>query len=281
MARRLRLQYPGGIYHVMSRGNRKAAIYDDDIDRRRFLGIFREALTRYDVRCYAFCLMTNHYHLVLDTPRGNLSHAMRYLNGVYTQESNRHHQRSGHLLEGRFRSIVVEREAYLRHLARYIVLNPVRAGLAENAAAWTWSSYRATAGLAAVPSFLDVDWITWTFGGSRRDAEWSYRQFVNDGGALDDMSLHADGLAVGTPAFEAALRDTIAPGTIDRRLPRPWRALARPRLSDLFNIPELTRPRRNQLIREAHVTYGYRLAEIAAFLGLHPTTLSAALRRPD
>ena len=133
MARRPRIQFPGAIYHVMSRGNRKSPIFADDDDRHQFIARLAEATVRYGIRCYALCLMNNHYHIVCDSPRGNLSDPMRYLNGVYTQDSNRRHQRTGHVFEGRFRSIVVQRESYLRRVVRYVVVNPVRAGIVADA----------------------------------------------------------------------------------------------------------------------------------------------------
>src|SRR5262245_51693176 len=144
MSRRPRLQFPGAIYHVMSRGNRKLRIFDDDDERRVFMTTVDRAVWQYGVRVFAWCLMPNHYHLVLETPRGNLSDAMRHINGVYTQATNRLHQRTGHVFEGRFKSFVVQRESYLRRVARYVVLNPVRAHLVSDVADWTWSSYRAT-----------------------------------------------------------------------------------------------------------------------------------------
>ncbi len=129
MARRPRLQFPGAVYHVMSRGNRKSAIFTTDDDRRRFMNVLGEVAQTYHVRVYAALLMDTHYHLILDTPRGNLSAMMRQLNGVYAQDNNRCYALTGHTFEARFHSIVVQRERYLRMVARYVVLNPVKAQL--------------------------------------------------------------------------------------------------------------------------------------------------------
>ena len=127
MARPVRIEFAGALYHITSRGDRREAIYEDDTDRFRFLEVLGEVVERFNWRCHAYCLMTNHYHLVVETVDGNLSKGMRQLNGVYTQWSNRRHRRTGHLLQGRYKAILVDSEAYLLELARYVVLNPVRA----------------------------------------------------------------------------------------------------------------------------------------------------------
>jgi len=278
MARRPRLQFPGAIYHVMSRGNRKSPIFEDDHDRRVFVDTVNDAVERYAIRCYAFCLMNNHYHLVIDTPRGNLSDAMRQINGVFTQSTNRRYQRTGHLFEGRFKSIVVQRESYLRRVARYVVLNPVRARLVVDASAWQWSSYRSTAGLELGPSHLYTDWIDWAFAGAdRHESQRKYRLFVNDAIKRHSKIDHSTPV-LGTPAFMEAVRaDTAAAVSSEAPLPRVYRSLARPTLTDLFAMAR-SREGRNACICEAHVKYGYRLAEIASFLGLHPSTASAVFR---
>lgn len=160
----------------MSRGNRKGRIFEDDEDRRRFLADLEQMVRRYEVRCYGDCQMDNHYHLAIETPRENLSDAIGYLNGVYTQASNRRHSRTGHLYEARFNSIVVGDQTYLRRLVRYFALNPVVAGRVQDPAAWPWSSYAATAGLCDPPPYLYLDWIDSVFGTtSRSEAQRRYR----------------------------------------------------------------------------------------------------------
>lgn len=151
MSRPLRLQLPGGIYHVTARGNARQAIFEDDDDCAGFLIVLASTVARYRLLCHAYCLMGNHYHLLLQTPESNLSVAMRQLNGVYTQRFNRRHERCGHVLQGRFGAQLVDGDAYLREVCRYIVLNPVRAGLVAHPGEWRWSSFRATAGETAVP----------------------------------------------------------------------------------------------------------------------------------
>ena len=157
MSRPLRIELAGGLYHATSRGDRREAIYRDDQDRTDWLAVLGEVCSRFNWRCHAWCEMTNHYHCVVETPDANLSKGMRQLNGVYTQRVNRRHGLVGHLFQGRFKAIPVERDAYLVELARYVVLNPVRAAMVAEAADWPWSSYRAMVGEAPIPRWLATD----------------------------------------------------------------------------------------------------------------------------
>ncbi|MHB1246055.1 MAG: transposase, partial [Sulfuriferula sp.] len=142
MTRPLRIEFPGALYHVTSRGDRREPIFEDDADRQAFMGIVALALDRFDACALAFCLMGNHYHLVLHTRQPNLSALMRQINGVYTQAYNRRHAKVGHLFQGRFKAILVDRDAYLLEVCRYVDLNPVRAAMVADPAQWPWSSYR-------------------------------------------------------------------------------------------------------------------------------------------
>jgi len=156
MSRPLRLEFPGAIYHVTSRGDRREPIYRDDEDRVMHLDVLAQAMERFDAQVLAYCLMGNHYHLVLHTRMGNLSRLMRHLNGVFTQRFNRRHGLTGHLFQGRFKAILVDRDAYLLTLCRYVERNPVAAGLTPTAAAWPWSSCRAHLGQVPTPEWLDT-----------------------------------------------------------------------------------------------------------------------------
>ena len=146
MARPLRIEYPGAIYHVTSRGNARSTIFDDDEDRWRFLDILSTVVKRHRWLCHAYCLMGNHYHLLIETPEANLARGMRQLNGIVTQSHNRFHNRSGHLFQGRYKAILVDKENYLLELCRYIVLNPVAAGMVKAPENWPWSSFFADGG---------------------------------------------------------------------------------------------------------------------------------------
>lgn len=176
MARPLRIEVAGGLYHVTARGDRREDIYADETDRLHWLSIFGDVCDRFNWRCHGYCLMTNHYHLVVETPEANLSRGMRQLNGVYTQTFNRRHGLVGHLFQGRFKGILVEREAYLLELSRYVVLNPVRAGMVSDAGDWPWSSYRAMLGKVGAPDWLETDEVFGRFGQDRvtaRRRSWS------------------------------------------------------------------------------------------------------------
>jgi len=154
MTRPLRLEYEGAIYHVTSRGNAQEDVFLKDSDRTRFLEILGDVVARYGWICHAYCLMNNHYHLLIETPRANLSRGMQFLNGVYTQWFDRQHERVGHLFQGRFKAILVEKESHLLELTRYIVLNPVRAKMVRGVRDRPWSSYRGTSGQRVTcPSF--------------------------------------------------------------------------------------------------------------------------------
>ena len=182
MARPLRLELAGLLYHVTSRGDRREAIYLDDEDRIGFLSLLGEVCHRFNWTIPAYCLMTNHYHLLVETPEGNLSRGMRQLNGVYTQRFNRRHGRVGHVFQGRYKAILVQRDNYLLELARYVVLNPVRADMVQDAADWPWSSYRSVVGQANAPDWLDRDRLLAQFGQQRNQAMQAYVRFVRDGG---------------------------------------------------------------------------------------------------
>ena len=181
MARPLRIEFAGALYHITARGNARGDIFHDDTDRRRFLDLLAEACEIFHWHCHAWCLMGNHYHLLVETGSATLSKGMRWLNGTYTQYYNRRHHRVGHLFQGRFKGILVEKESYLLELARYIVLNPVRARMVHEASEWPWSSYRATAGMEAPHACLTRNWILGCFGDRFSTATRHYRKFVREG----------------------------------------------------------------------------------------------------
>ena len=180
MARPLRIEFAGALYHLTARGNERRNIFlgNLDDDRTAFLDSLTATCERFRWVCHAYCLMTNHYHLLVETADANLSKGMRQLNGVYSQYVNRTHGRVGHLFQGRFKGILVERDSYLLELARYVVLNPVRAGIVPTPGDWPWSSYRATVGEAPAPPFLETDWLLRAFADSREEAVAGYRRFV-------------------------------------------------------------------------------------------------------
>lgn len=178
MPRPLRIQFPGALYHVTNRGHGGQAIFADAADARHFLGLLEEIAAPLGWRFHAYCLMTDHYHFVLETPQPNLSAGMQALAARHTQDFNRRHGRDGALFRGRFHAILVERDAYLAPLVRYVVLAPVLAGLAPDVGAWRWSSYRATAGSIPAPKLLDLSWLIGRYGAALPEAQQAWRAHV-------------------------------------------------------------------------------------------------------
>ncbi len=302
MARPLRIEFSGALYHLTARGNAGQDIFLNAHDSQRFLDLLAELCVRYQWRCFAYCLMTNHYHLAIETAEPNLARGMRQLNGRYTQGFNWRHQRAGHLFQGRYKAILVDREAYLKEVCRYIVLNPQRAGLAPDARAWRWSSYRATlaAGqggrdrVSATPDWLAVRDLLALFADEPQAAARIYAGFVAEGatggvtggatgGTTGDEAGGAVGLwdrlegqiYLGAAGFAEAMRARIGakgeatevPRVQREAPPRPLPAFAR-RYED-----------RREAMARAHLDGGYTLAAVARHFDVHYSTVSRAARR--
>jgi REP element-mobilizing transposase RayT len=279
MARPLRIQFPGGVYHVTARGNDRRPIFEDDDDRGRFLVVLASTVARYHVLCHAYCLMGNHYHLLLETPEGNLSAAMRQVNGVYTQRFNRRHERCGHLLQGRFGAQLVAGAAYVLEVCRYIVLNPVREGLVTHPRQWRWSSFGATAGETIAPGFLTLDWVR-ALAGARTPGEAGaqYTAFIEAGIDEDEVPLERfrSRVAVGDESLLTKLGEEWGRVTATVEIPRAQRFAGRPSLGDLFRGVR-SKTERNARAIVAVREHGYRIREVAAFLGCHYATISRVL----
>ena len=181
MARRLRIQVEGGTYHVNAHAITDAALFRDDADRRHFLDLLERTVSAHEWACHAYCLMTTHYHLAIHTPEANLAVGMKWLNGVYSQGFNRRHGTRGHVFESRYYAAHVESEPHALETIRYVVNNPVEAGLCDEAADWPWSSYRAWMGIAPTPRFLSVGWVLAHFGMDVERARARLREFVAAG----------------------------------------------------------------------------------------------------
>jgi putative transposase len=267
----LRIVSAGLTYHVWARGVGRMPIYRDDRDRRAFMAFFGQAFAENHVECHAHCLMANHYHAVITTREANLSRAIQELNSTYAQWWNRRHLRTGHVFQGRFGAQVVQNGDYLLTVVRYVVLNPVRAGIVSSPDQWPWSSYRATAGLAAVPPYLQPDALWNCLGGT--DAETTcrrYREFVAMG---DAVRLPRDPV-IGDEAFLRRFEGRC-------RLSSPEVPLrdrrARPPLERLFaDAIRLTEREAAALVAHGE---GYSLKEIGNFLGVHYTTISKMMAR--
>lgn len=181
LPRKLRYEIPGCYYHVMARGNEKADIFLDDDDYEKFLTVMANTIKRCNWYCHAYCLMPNHYHLLIELNEKTLSRGLQYLNSVYAQAFNRRHTRVGHLYQGRAKTPIIEKNSHFFELTRYIALNPVRARLTRKPEDWPWSSYRATIGLEPCPDYITSDGILINYGDDRLDSIRQYRRFVADG----------------------------------------------------------------------------------------------------
>jgi REP element-mobilizing transposase RayT len=230
MARPLRIEYPGAVYHVTSRGNGRADIYLSNEDRKLFMEVLEHVVDRFGWICHAYCLMTNHYHLMIETPRGNLSQGMRQLNGVFTRRFNIRHGRVGHLFQGRYKAILVEKEPHLLSLCRYIVWNPVAAGMVSDVSEWCWSSYQTTAGLARKPMLLTIDWVLEQFGGNHD----RYRQYISEAEITDSpLTDGVESNVLGSVQFRGSVQQHI---NADAENPRAQAFVVRKPLGELDSI---------------------------------------------
>lgn len=278
MTRPLRIEFAGAVYHITSRGNARENIFIDKEDRRLFLSLLEDMKERYNWLCYAYCLMSNHYHLLIETPDGNLSRGMRQLNGVYTQRFNKRHGRTGHIFQGRFKAILVQKESYLLELCRYVVLNPVRAGLVSYPEEWKWSSYLATMGMVEKPKFLCSDWILAQFGHDIVTARKAYRDFVITGIKKESPWKDLKGSTfLGKENFVEEVREFLKGKERIKEIPRIERFVGRPPLKKIFGEIK-TKPLEVKGMYAAHVQYGYTLKEIGDFLGIHYSTVSKLLK---
>jgi len=195
MARPLRVEYPGAFYHVINRGNSQEKLYKSPRDYKKFLQYLEKAAERFAVIVHTYCLMDNHYHLLIETAEPNLSVTMQWLNVSYATYFNRKHIRNGHLFQGRFKAILIDAEAYLKHLSRYIHLNPVRAKIIEKPELYRWSSYSAFIGKQKSPKFLMTDWLLSNFGSNTKKARKNYKEFIEgiDIKAVKDPSKQLEG----------------------------------------------------------------------------------------
>lgn len=285
MARPLRIEFPGAVYHVTSRGDRRESIFEDDQDRLIFLDTVAQALSRFDAQMLAYCLMGNHYHFVLHTRKANLSSLMRHINGVYTQAFNRRHDKAGHLFQGRFKAILVDIDAYLLEVCRYVELNPVRAGTTRKPHTWPWSSYRAHAGLEPAREWLDVDGLHgYVLGRPVRSASERHRA----GQAYARLVASAGNVSL----WDDALQKQIYLG--DENFVERMQALADPRNSTDRDIPRIQRSKartlkqwmracetRDEAFYRAHTESGISMTQIANEIGLSISWVSRLIKQAE
>lgn len=254
----------------MARGNRKERIFVDDVDRRRFLKIVAAGLTKFGAECYVSCLMDNHFHKVIHTPRANIARVMQHIDQLYTQFENWRHGTTGHVLEGRYTGLVIDDTYYLRNAIGYVLRNPLAAGLVSDAGDWPWSSYNAAMGKAS-PQFETLTWLESLFQGeSVEESRQLLAEHVRK--EPEDYPDLVRAAAEGPHEFKKRVRGVVGATLYQARLPRSYRAMAQPPLSDVF--AGVKRAERRQTILRAHVVHGYLLTEIANYLELHPTTIS-------
>lgn len=269
MARPLRVEFAGATYHVTSRGNERQAIFRTDDDRLEFLRRLERVRRRFGLVVHAYCLMSNHYHLLVETPRAGLSRAMQVLNSSYSQAFNARHGRCGHVLQGRYHAVVLERDGHLLEVARYVVLNPVRAGLCLTPEQWPWSSYRATVGLSPRPRFLSVNGLLAQLHTDRARAQERYREFVAERCEAPWRGLKRERY-LGSDEFVRRH----APGAVDdEEIPRIEVCEARVPLAAIFADHGAS------ATLVAYRDHGYRLSEIARHLGMHYSSVSRELDR--
>ena len=275
MARPLRIELAGALYHVTSRGDRREDIFIGDSDRRQWLEIFKSVCERFNWVCHAYCLMDNHYHIVVETVEGNLSKGMRQLNGVYTQQFNRTHKRVGHVYQGRYKAILVDKDNYLLELSRYVVLNPVRAGMVKSAGAWSWSSYRATVGRLHPPSWLETNAILSQFSKQKQRAIEKYVDFVRAGVGLPSVWHELKNqIYLGDENFVNAMQNTLEySGDLKEISKIQHRPVPKPLAHYGIKYDD-----QQQAMAAAYLSGGYTMKAIADEFGVHYATVSRAVK---
>lgn len=283
MGRPLRIEFEGACYHITSRGNEQKEIFKSRRDREKFFGYLESAVFRYGAIVHAWCLMTNHYHLLLETPRGNLSQIMRHINGAYTNYFNAKRKRAGHLFQGRYKAILIEADQYLVELSRYIHLNPVRAGVVSSPEEYPWSSYGAYIGLRQPDKWHEARSILARFDGQNA----KYRQFVEDllGKEYENpLAQTVAATVLGSETFIRHLTAThLADKPADRNVPAV-RHLTKPqRLEKIFTVVRETvtdeKTAKKAAIYLAHRYSGASLKELGACFDLSESGVSQASRR--
>lgn len=272
MSRPLRIEFPDALYHVTCRGNRREDVYRDNVDRRIWLEVMAQVCQRFHFVVHAYCQMTNHFHLLVETPEGNLGQGMRQLNSAYARYFNQRHALVGPLFQGRYKAILVQRESYLQELARYIVLNPVRAGLVAHPGDWRWSSYLGTAGQRPGPVWLSTTWMLACFGTDRASALRVYQRFVMAGiGVAGPWEKIHGQCVLGDERFRQTCRHQPQHAPIE--CPRKQRRALALTLEEYAARFQL----RYQAMAAAYHSTAYSMGQIARYFGVSLKTVSRAV----
>lgn len=288
MSRPLRITYPGAFYHITSRGNEGKEIFKDIRDREKFLSYLESATQRYRASIHVYCLMNNHYHLLLESPAGNLPQIMHHINGAYTTYFNVKHQRSGHLFRGRYNAILVDRDEYAKELSRYIHLNPVRANMVEAPEQYRWSSYSYFIGLRNAPGWLARGFILSYFGNKASRAQKRYRDFVNAMMAQKYKSpleeVVGSSILGGAEFIEAIKDQYLADKKFDPNVPAQKELAGKPSIQEIIKEVESVFGKDRSLARGVKIYLcqkytGERLKHIGKHFGIGESGVSQASRR--
>jgi putative transposase len=288
MARALRITFPGAFYHVTSRGNERKAVFKSKRDREKFLEYLESATQRYDGLIHSYCMMDNHYHLLLQMPSGNLPQIMRHINGAYTTYFNVKRDRSGHLFQGRYKAILVDIDEYAKELSRYIHLNPVRAKIVETPEEYEWSSYPAYTGKQKPAKWLYRDFILGYFGQKLSTGQKGYQEFVNAlvrqeyDCPLDEV---VSSTLLGSADFIAFIKDNfLSAKKPDRELPALKELVKKNSIQDIFEKVELVFNKDKVMARNVKMYLcqrytGQKLKDIGLHFGIGESGVSQACRR--
>lgn len=274
VSRPLRIEFAGALYHVMARGNARQPIFHDDEDRQAFVANLGRACDRFEWRLWAWCLMDTHFHLLVETVQPTSSRGMREVNQIYTQGFNRRHGRVGHGLQGRYKAVPVDRDAYLLEVSRYLVMNPVRSKRVVRAGDWAWSSYRAVVGRVPALSWLAVGQTLALFGREPGRARRAYARFVAEGVGLADPEVRQQ-LYMDDDQFIDRLGKLVARQRPAAEVPRRQQVV-----KTLATFVRESRGR-DAAIQAAYASGAYTLAEIGTHFDLHYATVSRIARRGD
>lgn len=273
MTRPLRLNFAGALHHVTSRGNRRAPIYRDDADRRIWLEVLANMCDRYHCVIHSFCQMTNHYHLLIETVEPNLPNCMRQLNGVYSQHFNRRHRLAGHLFQGRYNAVLVQKDSYLLEVSRYIVLNPVRANIVPAPNEWHWSSYRYFVSEGSQPEWLARDALLEQFGDTPASAIAAYQEFVLAGiGKESPLKAVRHQMLLGEEPFISEYQQLQRSEQLVETKRSERRAVALPLADYLARYPD-----RDEAIARAYASTAFTMSTIARAFKVSPKTVSRAI----
>jgi len=273
MTRPLRLEFPGALYHVTSRGNRRNPIYRDDADRRAWLKVLGLVCERHRFVIHSFCQMTNHYHLLIETAEANLSRGMRQLNGQYTQHFNWRHSLVGHLFQGRYKAILVQKESYLLELSRYIILNPLRAEMVSSLGDWEWSSHRYFVSQEYPPSWLERDWLLSRFSNNHATAVSAYQAFVLAGAdEASPLTATRHQLLLGDDGFVSEHQQLQRPEGLAENARDERGAVALPLAEYRIRYAD-----RDEAMARAYLSTAFTMPQIASAFGVSTKTVSRAV----